>query len=92
MTPDRGDQERAREARRILDQVTRESDGVAGSALARAGARARDHFAGQDAVGEGEGGATDPIELRGRRIGRALSLVLGLGLVLWLSAQLGWWR
>jgi hypothetical protein len=48
-----------------------------------------DHFAGRDAVGEAEGGGTDPVELWGRRIGRALSVVGFVVLALWLAFQLG---
>ena len=40
--------------------------------------------AAKDAVGAAEGGGTDPIELWGRRIGRALSLVGVVVLALWL--------
>jgi hypothetical protein len=59
------------------------------SAIARAGRRMGDHFAGRDAVGEAEGGGTDPVELWGRRIGRALSVVGFAVLALWLAFQLG---
>jgi hypothetical protein len=59
------------------------------SAIARAGRRMGDHFAGRDAVGEAEGGGTDPVELWGRRIGRALSVVGFVVLALWLAFQLG---
>ena len=47
-----------------------------------------DHFGAKDAVGAGEGGGTDPIELWGRRIGRALSLVGVVVLAIWLLVQL----
>jgi hypothetical protein len=59
------------------------------SAIARAGRRMGDHFAGRDAVGEAEGGGTDPVEVWGRRIGRALSVVGFVVLALWLAVQLG---
>lgn len=80
------DQER--EAREVLERVRRDSETVGSSALARIGNRARDHFGGRDAVGTGEEGGTDPVELWGRRIGRALSLVGVVILALWLLVQL----
>ena len=77
-----------REAREALERVRRDSETVGSSALARMGDRARDHFGGRDAVGAAEGGGTDPVELWGRRIGRALSLVGVIVLALWLLVQL----
>ncbi|HZH50408.1 MAG TPA: hypothetical protein VEZ16_00860 [Microvirga sp.] len=77
-----------REAREALERVRRDSETVGSSALARMGNRARDHFGGRDAVGAAEGGGTDPVELWGRRIGRALSLVGVIVLALWLLVQL----
>jgi hypothetical protein len=51
----------------------------AGSAMADAARRAVDHFGAKD--------APDPVELWGRRIGRALSLAacIGLGVYLYLT-------
>jgi hypothetical protein len=83
--------ERANESRETLERVARDTQSIAGAPLGRVGRRVRDHFAGRDAVGEAEGGATDPVELWGRRIGRWLSVVLGIVLVAWLGLQLGWW-
>ena len=83
--------DREREARATLERVARDTETVGASSLARVAQRAGDHFSGRDAVGAGEGGATDPVEVWGRRIGRALSVVLALGLVWWLGLQLGWW-
>jgi hypothetical protein len=80
---------RQREARETLDRVARDSEIMGSSAIARAGRRMGDHFAGRDAVGEAEGGGTDPVELWGRRIGRALSVVGFVVLALWLAFQLG---
>jgi hypothetical protein len=40
-------------------------------------------------VGTADGGGTDPMELWGRRIGRALSVVAFVVLSLWLLSQLG---
>lgn len=83
--------DREAEARRALDRVSRESETLGTSSLARAGKLLGGHFSGVDAVGEGEGGATDPAELWGRRVGRAISVLLGVALAWWLGAQLGWW-
>jgi hypothetical protein len=80
------DQER--EAREALERVRRDSETLGSSALARMGRRAGDHFGARDAVGEAEGGGTDPVELWGRRIGRALSLVGVVILAIWLLVQL----
>jgi len=83
------EQEREREAREALERVRRDTDSVGSSALARMSRQAQDHFGGRDAVGAAEDGGTDPIELWGRRIGRALSLVGVVLLGLWLLVQLG---
>ena len=82
---------RAAESRAVLERVARESETVGGSTLARATRRAGDHFSARDALGEAEGGGTDPIEVWGRRIGRALSVVLAIALTWSLGFQLGWW-
>ena len=84
-------EDREREAREALERVRRDSESLGSSSLARAGRRVGDHFSGRDAVGEAEGGGTDPIEVWGRRIGRGLSLVGVAVLSLWLGFQLGWW-
>jgi hypothetical protein len=72
---------RRREALAALDKL-RERDTVAGSALVRAARRAAGHFAGTDAVGPD--GVVDPVELWGRRIGRALSLLAVIALSVYL--------
>ncbi|MDB5592842.1 hypothetical protein [Enterovirga sp.] len=77
--------------REILDRAARDSETLGSSSMARAGRRLGGHFSGRDAVGQGQDGTTDPAELWGRRIGRALSVVLGLVLTWWLGVQLGWW-
>ena len=77
---------RDRASREALDRVAREGGTAGESALARAARRAGDHLAARDAVGEAEGGGTDPVELWGRRIGRGLSLI-GVLVLAWL---LGW--
>jgi hypothetical protein len=57
--------------------------------MARLGRRVGDHLGGRDAIGAGEDGTTDPIELWGRRIGRTLSVIGFVLLSLWLAHQLG---
>ncbi|SCY17232.1 hypothetical protein [Microvirga guangxiensis] len=83
------EQDREREAREALERVQRDSEALGSSALARMSRHAQDHFSARDAVGAGEGGDTDSIELWGRRIGRVLSLIGVVVLTLWLLAQLG---
>jgi len=74
------DEERRRAALRDLDRAERESEVLLSGAVKRAAERARDHFAAAEAQGR------DPIEIWGRRIGRALSLVAFVALVLYLFA------
>lgn len=78
------------ESRRVLEQVARDTETVGTSSLARVSRRVGRHFGGGDAVGEEDGG-TDQVEIWGRRVGRALSVVLAIGLTWLLGAQLGWW-
>jgi hypothetical protein len=75
----RQDREEARR-REALDALgkLRERDTVVHSALVRAAK----HFAGSDAVGPD--GTVDPVELWGRRIGRALSLLAVIALSIYL--------
>ncbi len=75
------------ESKAILDRAEREQQGLLSSSMARAS----DHFAAKDAVGQGEGGATDPVELWGRRIGRSLSLIGVIALGYMLGVQLKLW-
>ncbi len=82
------DRRREEEARAALGRVARDSETVGTSSLGRAARRTGDHFAGRDAEGAGEHGDTDPVELWGRRIGRALSLVGVVLLAFWLAVQL----
>jgi len=79
------DEARRREALEALDKLRRERAPLAGSGLAEAARRAGRHFAAADAVGPD--GTRDPIELWGRRIGRALSLlaVIALSIYLYLT-------
>jgi hypothetical protein len=84
-TPQRDtDTERTRDAHAALEAVRRGGGVFGGSALADAARQATDHFAGKDAVGRGEGGGTDHVELWGRRIGRSLSLVGFIALAVYL--------
>lgn len=85
------DEARRRESRETLERVARESETIGSSALARSAKRVGEHFAAKDAVGTAEGGGTDPAELWGRRIGRALSLLGVVGLTYWLGVQARWW-
>ena len=81
--PTRHEREEAerRAALERLDALRHAGDGLFGSALAKAGRRAADHFAARDAVADG---AADPAELWGRRIGRALSLAVFIALCVYL--------
>ena len=82
------EQDRENEAKAALERVARDSETIGASSLARMGRRVGDHFAGRDAMGA-EG--ADPVEVWGRRIGRALSLVGVVALAWWLGVQLHWW-
>jgi hypothetical protein len=84
------EREREKQSREALERVARESETIGTSSLARVCRRLGDHFAGADAVDD-TGGGSDPIELWGRRIGRALSLIGVVVLGYWLGAQLRLW-
>ena len=73
---------RRREALATLEDLRRERAPLAGSGLVDAARRAGRHFAAADAVGPD--GAHDPIELWGRRVGRALSLLAVIALSIYL--------
>lgn len=77
--------DRRKQAQEALDRVRTDSDTIGASALGRVARRTADHFAAKDATDEH--GQTDPIELWGRRIGRALSLagVIALSIYLYLT-------
>ncbi len=66
------------EAHRVLERIERESESVGASSLARTADKARDHFMGKDQD------ADDPIEVWGTRIGRSLSLIVFIGLAIYL--------
>lgn len=76
------------EAREVLERVKRESETIGASSAGRVGRRLTDHFGARDAIGDAEDGGTDPIELWGRRIGRILSVLGLIVLLVWLAAQL----
>jgi hypothetical protein len=83
--PSRHEREEAqrRAALERLEQLRHDGDGLFGSALARAGRRAADHFAARDAMTDG---IADPAEVWGRRIGRALSLAAFIALCVYFYA------
>jgi hypothetical protein len=70
------DEAQRREALATLDRLS-DSESVVSSAMARTARRASEHFAAKDAEGE------DAVELWGRRIGRGLSLLGLIGLVIY---------
>ncbi|GHD17783.1 hypothetical protein ACFOEZ_13735 [Tianweitania populi] len=76
------DDEQTREARRILERISAESDGAAMKVVSRTAARGRDHFGAADAD------ESDWVEVWGTRIGRAISLILLLGAILYLVLYL----
>ena len=85
------DEDRQREVRETLERVARESETIGTSSLGRLGRRVGAHFTARDAIGDAEEGRTDPIEVWGRRIGRALSLVGVVVLTYLVGAQLRLW-
>jgi hypothetical protein len=66
------------ESRRIIERVARETDPGGTSLVARTAKGARDHVTAADAD------RSDPIEVWGTRIGRALGLIIAIGLLIWL--------
>ncbi|NNC01066.1 hypothetical protein HI113_45225, partial [Corallococcus exiguus] len=54
-----------RESREALERVARDSETLGSSSMSRVGRRLQDHFSAKDAVGDAEGGGTDPIEVWG---------------------------
>ncbi|CEJ10894.1 hypothetical protein BN1110_01179 [bacterium YEK0313] len=69
----RHDRERQEEARRALDRVERESETVLGSLLQRSA----DFFSAKDE-------STDPAEIWGKRVGRALAVIGAIGCLIYL--------
>jgi hypothetical protein len=82
--------DRQEDAQRALEGAARDSEAFGASSLARTARRVGNDFGGQHALGKGDAG-TDPVEVWGRRVGRALSVPAALLLVWWLGHQLGWW-
>jgi hypothetical protein len=68
--------ESAREARRILNRVERESENVGTSSMARTANKVRDHFMGEEVPQD------DHIEILGKRIARGLAILAFFGLAL----------
>lgn len=66
------------ESRRILDRVAREADSGASPLVSRTTRRVHDHLTAADAD------PADRIEYWGTRIGRAIGLVVTIGLIVWL--------
>ena len=85
------DEDRQKEAREALERVARESETIGSSSLGRLGRRVGAHFAARDAIGDAEEGGTDPVEVWGRRIGRALSLAGVIVLAYLVGGQLRLW-
>lgn len=73
-------EERAKEARRVLEQIGREGD-IGFPHAAQSARRARDHFAARDAD------QGDRIELWGTRIARVLAFGFALVLIVWLIGR-----
>lgn len=76
------DDETAREARRTLDRIAGEGGLSATPVMKSAAGNVRDHFAAADAD------RTDPAEIWGTRVARALAVVAFAGLVWVLFGQL----
>jgi hypothetical protein len=68
--------ERKREARRILNRVERESEQVGTSSMARTANKVRRHFLGTETP------ADDHIEILGKRIARGLAIVAFVALAI----------
>jgi hypothetical protein len=73
------DLERRRAALRDLERAGEQSEVIFSSAVKRVAERARDHFSAADAD------SNESVEVWGRRIGRALSLIAVLALAFYLA-------
>jgi hypothetical protein len=73
--PRPGEDERDTESKRIIERISRESDG---GMLSRATSGLRDHVTAKD------GEAEDAIDRLGTRVGRSLALILSVALIIWL--------
>ncbi|MFZ1814911.1 MAG: hypothetical protein WBO55_12550 [Rhizobiaceae bacterium] len=65
----------AKESARILERVAQESESLGTSSLARTAGRIADHFSASDHEDD------DRMEILGKRIGRALALVVVIALI-----------
>ncbi|MEM9279520.1 MAG: hypothetical protein AAGA76_13180 [Pseudomonadota bacterium] len=70
--------EREREAKRILERVAQDSETVGTSSMRRVAERMRDHVSAEDAD------QNDWAEVWGTRIGRILSVIFFIGLLVYL--------
>lgn len=77
--PDESHDARQRESRRIIERVAREAESGGQTVIDRAARRARDHVTAADVD------PRDPVEYWGTRIGRALGVLLAIGLIVWLA-------
>ncbi|MCP4185738.1 MAG: hypothetical protein GY761_20945 [Hyphomicrobiales bacterium] len=68
--------ESARESRRIINRVERESEKVGTSSMARTANKVRDHFLGEEVPHD------DHIEILGKRIARGLAILAFIGLAI----------
>lgn len=75
---ERRDEARRREAEEALARVANDSETIGTSSMARVADRARAHLAADDADKD------DTVELWGRRIGRALSVIGFIALAIYL--------
>ena len=82
MTNTQNPDQRERQAKKALDRVQRDSEVVGHSSFVRAAGKARDHLAGADADQD------DPAEVWGRRVGRGLSVIAVIALLIWLLSWL----
>ncbi|MGB7287803.1 MAG: hypothetical protein WBC71_12800 [Salaquimonas sp.] len=78
MTPE----ESQAEAKRILDRVSRESETVGTSSVARTTEQFKKHVGGMDGTSEDN----DPIEVLGKKIGRTLGWIAVIVLIVYLLA------
>ena len=75
---EKGESDRETESRRILDRVSREAESGGASMTGRMAKRVHGHMA------AGDVDRADWAEYWGTRIGRLLSLILMVGLIVWL--------
>jgi hypothetical protein len=72
-------EDQQRESQRILARMQAQTDGGVMTAVQRTAKRGRDHFAASDAD------EADPIEVWGTRIGRGISLILFVCLLVYIG-------